>query len=895
MIEQFKRLPKSEQERIARQYGIDPALLSGERKGTADSFDNPNLIRSRDGQRLNSAFDDEEFNLQSKKKSTFSFTEDASKQELKRFGYDLFEGEPSTFAPVSDVPVPSEYPLGPGDSLKIQLFGKENKQLSLMVTRDGTIQFPDIGPIVVAGMAFDEARKAILEHIQNSMIGVQASITMGELRSIRIFIAGDAYKPGSYTVSSLATITQSLFVSGGVSEIGSLRNIQLKRNGKLIGSLDLYDLLLKGDASNDLRLQSGDVVFIPAAGGLISIDGEVRRPAIYEVKKGETIGDVVNMAAGLLPGAFPKSSMVERYAKTGVKTVLNLDLTSAKGLNESAQAGDFIKVRSATAQFDTAITVVGAVVRPGKYQWFEGQRINNVLGSVWRDLQISTDLDYALVVREKDVYGNVEVHQFNLGQAINNPNSLSNLRLNARDKIFVFNYSDDGLNRFELNRLVKDRVAKISELTGASLVGSDLFGAGFSDLNRKKLVERTELAGVVVTEVSEDTDEDKQAQQELVTAEVSKMLLNIYEDQELIKHSHVMTRTELLYPLISRLKAQSRNGETAQLVFVNGQVRFEGTYPLPVEGTVKSLIAAAGGLAEGAYTGRAELTRTLTSDNGSEITHLSVELAAAVSGDNSANLLLEGRDVLTVMTTPDWQEHQTVEIRGEVKFPGIYNIRRGETLKDVVARAGGFTEYAYLPSAVFVRESVRKQEQLEIKKLADQLRRDIATRGVSKDGNIVNYADARMMLKDLENIKAVGRLVVDLPAISMGIDQADLQLENEDILYVPTTKQTVAVMGEVQHAATHRFKDGLTIEQYVAMSGGERKRADDDRTYVIKANGSVMIPKGTFWFSSEDQLMPGDTIIVPLDTEYKDNLTLWSQVTQIIYNTAVAISAISGL
>jgi polysaccharide export outer membrane protein len=151
------------------------------------------------------------------------------------------------------------------------------------------------------------------------------------------------------------------------------------------------------------------------------------------------------------------------------------------------------------------------------------------------------------------------------------------------------------------------------------------------------------------------------------------------------------------------------------------------------------------------------------------------------------------------------------------------------------------------------------------------------------------------MLTDLENIKAVGRLVVDLNALKLGIKEADLQLEDSDVLYVPTIKQTVAVMGEVQHPTTHRFKEGLTLDDYLVMSGGSRERGDEDRVYVIKANGSVMMPTHSSWFSNESKISAGDTVIVPLDTEYKDNLTLWSQVTQIIYNTAVAFAAVSGI
>lgn len=881
MIEQFKNLPRAEQERLAKQYGIDPSILSGGSK-IDQKQENPQVVYPRE-KTDNSANTGE--------KPTLDFTVEATdKSALKRFGYSLFAGEPSTFAPVSDVPVPSEYLMGPGDTLMVQLFGKDNREFSLTVNRDGTVQFPELGPISIAGLSFAEAKDTLQKRIKHQMIGIESNITMGELRSIRIFVAGDAYKPGSYTVSSLSTMTQALFVSGGVNEIGSLRKVQLKRGGKLVGTLDLYDLLMRGDASGDMRLQSGDVVFIPPVGGLVSVAGEVRRPAIYELKGGETLGDVVNMAAGAKPGSYPKGSVVERYNDEGLKSLLTVDLTSAKGQKTLAKAGDVIRVKGTSGQYDNAITLVGAVVRPGKYQWHEGLKVNDILKSIWSDLQISADLDYAILLREVDDYGNIEVYQFAPGKAIVHQDADENLALQPRDKLIIFNFSDDSINRYELNKLVKARVAKVTSLTGDSLLGSDLFKAGFNVLQSKRLHKRGTVGGIVIE--GNDTVNEEQA---VVTSEVSKMLLNLFDDTDLIKYSYMMNRSELLYPIISKLNAQARAGSSVKIVAVSGQVRHEGMYPLSINASVSSLIEAAGGLKEGAYTARAELTRTITDAAGSSIVHKTVDLTAALQGNKAADLPLKGRDILTVMTTPDWQEHQTVEIRGEVKFPGIYNIRRGETLQDVIQRAGGFTEYAYLPSAVFVRESVRKQEQMEIKKLADQLRRDIATRGVSKDGNVVNYADAQLMLKDLEGIKAVGRLVVDLPAISVGITQADLQLEDQDVLYVPSTKQTIAVMGEVQHASTHRYKEGLTLDQYLNMSGGARKRADEDRTYVIKADGSVMMPKRSMWFSSEDNLQPGDTIIVPLDTEYKDNLTLWSQVTQIIYNTAVAVATISGL
>ncbi|GGZ00538.1 sugar transporter [Shewanella fodinae] len=900
MIEQFKNLPKSEQIRLAQQYGIDPSQFTSKNPYSSENRDsyNVDVVQPRNDQQ------NEQKNT--KQNDDLSFLKDDQNQPLKRFGYYMFAGSPTTFAPVSDVPVPTNYMVGPGDTVKVQLYGKDNEQYDLTVTRDGVLQFPGLGPINVSGLSFSELRDVLSKQIKQQMIGVDSNITMGELRSIRVFIAGDAYKPGSYTVSSLSTITQALFVSGGVSDIGSLRNIQLKRQGKVVATFDLYKLLLDGDSSKDLPLRSGDVVFIPASGPTVSVSGDVQRPAIYELRPNETFGDVVKMAAGLKPGAYPKSSTVERYNSNGLKTVISVDLTTVTGQKIVAKDGDYLRVKGASSEYDNAVTLLGATVRPGIYQWVKGQKVSNLLPTINGDLLPGADLNYALVVRQINAVGDISVLQFSPAKAVTHPDSNDNLLLQPKDKIVIFNASDNSRSRYQLNRLVKERIYKLQKLNkelsavvnvslnegsknNSNLVNADLFQSGFAQLEQAKVMQRTQLAGVVING-DDATDEPT-----LVSNEVEKMLSQLFNDRGLIKLSAEFNRQELLYPIIAKLKSQSRAGEEAKVVAVNGQVRYDGIYPLAENANVSDLIAAAGGLKEGAYTQRAELTRTVTDANSSAITHINVNIEQAIKLQAGANIGLLPRDVLTVMKTPEWQDTQVVEIRGEVKFPGVYSIRRGETLEQVLARAGGFTDNAYLPSAVFVRDSIKRQEKIEIKQLADQMRRDIATRGISKEGTVVNYDDAQKMLADLENIKAVGRLVIDLPAISLGITQADLQLENKDVLYVPAKKQTISVMGEVQHPSTHRFKSGLTLNQYIEMAGGTRKRADTERIYVIKADGSVMMPHNSFWFSSEDNLAAGDTIVVPLDTEYKDSLTLWSQVTSIFYNSAVALAAIATL
>ena len=217
---------------------------------------------------------------------------------LKPFGYDLFRATPTTFAPATDIPVPTEYVIGPGDTFEVLLIGAGGGRYRLVVGRDGVVDFPELGPIAVAGVRFDAARDLLEQRVAEQMIGMRASISMGALRSIQVFVLGEAESPGSYTVSGLSTITNALLVSGGAKTIGSLRNIQLKRGGQIVGRIDLYDLLLNGDTSADQRLQPGDVIFIPPVGPTVAISGEVRRPAIYEVREGERLHAVWHVDDG---------------------------------------------------------------------------------------------------------------------------------------------------------------------------------------------------------------------------------------------------------------------------------------------------------------------------------------------------------------------------------------------------------------------------------------------------------------------------------------------------------------------------------------------------------------------------------------------------------------------
>ena len=286
-------------------------------------------------------------------------------KDLKPFGYDLFANAPTTFAPAASIPVSADYLLGPGDTLDILFYGKSNSQFSLEINREGFVDFPELGPVGLAGLTYGEAKDMLRGRIAAQIIGTQVSISMGSLRSMQIFVLGEAFKPGAYTVSSLSTITHALISAGGISDIGSLRQVQLKRNGSVIAELDLYDLLMKGDTSNDVRIQAADVIYIPTVGSLVSVSGQVLRPAIYELKGGERVADLIELAGGLGEKAFAGSARIERIGDDGFMTALDLNLEATVSRTALVKGGDHLTIDGIINRQKDSVNLTGHVNYPG--------------------------------------------------------------------------------------------------------------------------------------------------------------------------------------------------------------------------------------------------------------------------------------------------------------------------------------------------------------------------------------------------------------------------------------------------------------------------------------------------------------------------------------------------
>lgn len=901
MLAQLKKLPRAEQQKIAKQYGFDLSVLDnkGSKSKTFQEADDKNAIP--DPLEPVERFDEDEFAKEDEK--------DPNKAE--RYGLKLFDSTISTFAPVDNVPVPDSYLLGPDDELLIQIYGKQSAEETVTVNRDGTIQIPGFSPLNVAGLTFAKAKALITDRLSQQNIGVEVAISMGKLRTINVFVSGEAKYPGSYTISALSSVTQALFVAGGVSDIGSLREISVKRAGVEVAQFDLYSLLLRGDSRADVPLRSGDVIFIAPVKAMAEVSGEVQRPALYEIKTAETVGQLVEMAGGSKAGAFPRSVVLERYNDMNVRSLLNLDLTKAADKEVLVRNGDVLRIGQTSNRVENMVTMAGALVRPGQYAWHEGMRVSNLLNSLWSDLHLTVDLDYALVVRETSDLGELKVLQFNLGKAITDPAGRDNLTLAPRDLVLIFHHGEETYARPELDNYIftklkkqykeKDLFAKPeTELDEKAPPPFELDVANISTQAFAALSEKveTKIAKPGVTEEVKKTPQ-KEAHRAYLKFILGDLFKKLYVDAQALKMSSHLTRSELLYPLLQRLKQQAKFNSATQLLTVQGEVKVPGEYPLVEGGNVTQALQAAGGLNDSAYLERAEITRAFSQNEdqaGLRIQHIAVNLAEHLQG--TAQQTMRSRDRLTVFAVPDWNVERTIRISGQVKFPGTYTIQQGEKLSSVMARAGGLTADAYASGAIFTRAQIREQETMQLTKLMQQLRSDIAAKNLSADEETAQTKpeDAIMMIAEIEKTKPIGRLVIDLAAVNKADPQFDLLVEEGDELFVPYIQTTVSVVGEVQHASSHRFKAGMTVDDYLQLAGGFRKRADDERVYVIRADGSVFVPNRGAWFAVADQtLLPGDTIVVPLDTDYTTSLSLWTKVTSIISQSVVALAAVNNL
>jgi len=514
---------------------------------------------------------------------------------IRQFGYDLFTRSPSSFAPVEEVPVGPDYVIGPGDEIKVSIWGSIEGQWTSVVDRDGTISLPKLGQLGVTGLNFSELKIVLNKELSRYYTGFEMNVTMGSLRTIRVYVVGNAHSPGSYTISSLSTLLSALFQTGGPSKTGTMRNIRVERSGNTVTHFDLYDLLLKGDKTKDIRLMPEDVIFIPPVGPLVGIAGSVHTPAIYELKGENKISQLVDMAGGLSAVAFTGRVQIERIIENRSQVVFESDLGSIKNNALTIQSGDMLKVFQ-IVQDRKIVRLTGAVNRDGEYGFSPGMTVKDLISMAGGIKYYAYDKEAELTrVTVTNSGPKTEKISINLQKAISG-DANSNIALKEDDYLFVRAVPEWRLYRTaSIKGEVKfpgtftiqkgERLSSLIERAGGYTDGAYLRGAVFvreqvRDVQQKGLdemiarLERELLSGISAQASTAVSTEEIQAKK--VELESKQAFIEALKRQEAsgrltIKLAHLRLLKGCEYTL------ELENGDSLYIPTLNSAVNVMGS------------------------------------------------------------------------------------------------------------------------------------------------------------------------------------------------------------------------------------------------------------------------------------------------------------------------------
>jgi len=721
--------------------------------------------------------------------------------DLKPFGYDFFkEAAVKVITDRKDIPVPSKYVIGPGDEVKILLWGRVNAQYNLIVDRNGNITIPQIGPVPVAGLTFEDMSKHLIKQAEQ-IIGANIDVTMGALKSIPIFVLGDVKRPGAYTVGSFATITDALLIAGGPTDIGTMRNIQLKRGGKVVSTFDLYDLLLNGDKSKDVILMAGDVVFVPVAGPIVGVAGNVKRPAIYELKDRFDLNTLFELAGGIIPTAYTQQIQVERIVKNEKQIVVDIndkDLSASKKI--LLQDGDLIKVFSIVDRDVNAVFLYGNIKRPGKYEYKEGMRIRDLIKDE-SDLLPETYLDYALIKRLKPPLLEVSFLPINLKGLFTLNDKTYNIELKPQDTVYVFSkwffqprpyITIEGEVRdvvlANLDDMSFDVLKNLGIINLESINPDKIKMLDLKNINNMKFSELRKLGILDTTNINlEDvkkipiTYKDTLRVGELIQRGIIDARdINLDEARRLgiinindwtIGNLKKITKLELLGINEAKLVIQKKSIEI----------------PLKDNMTVRDAILNAGGLTKDAYIYEAELYRT--DEVSKKVILHKIDLKKAMDGDKDSNIILKDNDRIVVHSVWGYAYKKTVSIDGEILKPGSYQYTEGMTLKDLVFASGNVLESAYLDNADISFQIIDKDNTARIEHRSVNLKKALEN---DPNHNITLMPYCRVFVKKIPDWRK---------------------------------EQFVTVGGEVKFPGRYIIKKGERLSSLIERAGGYTDKA----------------------------------------------------------------------
>ena len=696
------------------------------------------------------------------------------KHKRKVFGRDIFNKEDLTFEPNMNIATPQNYVLGPGDAVFIDIYGASQRTIEATVTPDGFIAVEDYGPVQVAGMTVEQASSKLRAQLGGRYQSSKIRLSVGQTRTIVVNVMGEVEAPGTYTLSAFASVFHALYMAGGPNEVGTLRNIKVYRNNRLVTTVDVYDYILNGRLSGNVRLSDNDVIVVGPYDCLVDVTGKVKRPMYYEMKRNESLLSLLQYAGGFAGDAYKKNVRVSRKAGTqlSIHTVNEFDLASFKLEDE-----DSVSVDSILPRYQNMVEVKGAVFRPGKYQ---------------------------------------------LGNAINSVRTL---------------------------------------LETAEGVTEDAFTA-HAVMHRMKADRTLEVVSVDVAGILEGRVPDIALKNEDVL--------------------FVPTKQEV---------------QEEQTISIHGEVMYPGVYRYAENETLEDFVLQAGGLKEAASMVNVFVSRRIVNPyattTDSLIAHtFNFALKDGFVIDGEGGFLLKPFDEVYVRKSPGYNEQQNVTVEGEVMFSGDYTLtRKNERLSDLIKKAGGVTDLAYVAGARLERKlnEVERMRYEESVKMQRQQNEQALIEQAMKSGRAVS---------EMRNTAAEEKLVIpETYPVGIELDKAianpgsdyDMVLREGDRLIVPVYNGTVKINGEVMYPNTVGFEAGKSVKYYINQAGGYGSKAKKSQTYIIYMNGDVAkVRRST-------KVKPGCEIVVP--TKVRNKMSTAETVTMStgIASIATMIATIANL
>lgn len=744
-------LGDSQLEQVARARGMRPEEIKKlrervekiKKEDKSKNPQDPNKVepRNKEGRELNYEPDSI-----AKQKDPETEAEKAL-QELrsKIFGADLFKNANLTFEPNINMATPRNYVIGPNDDLLIDIYGNSEASYELKVSPEGNINIEYVGIVPVGGLTIEAATARIRSRMASVYSGLRngstsLNIAVGNIRSIKVIVTGEVVKPGTYTLPSLANVFNALYSSGGPNENGSFRAIELIRGGRKVATLDIYDFLMKGEMSNNLRLQDQDIIRIPVYRSRMEIVGEIKRPGIFELLENESFADLLKYAGDFTENAFKARVKVLKNTETERKIT---DLTSQQFSSYNPATGDKYFVDRVLERFANRVTIEGAVFRPGQFELEPGMKLSQL-------------------IRKAE---------------------------GAKEDAFM--------SRGYITRLKPDNQTQVLSF---------------------------DLAGII----NGTTPDLTLMREDVVT------IASIFDLKEEYK------------------------------VTIDGEVRQPGSFDFSEDMTLEELILKAGGFTEAASSQRVEVSRRVKDSNVSSSSAVTAQVFQ-IDIDKDLNFSvpkfeLQPFDIVSIRSSIGYEIQRQVKIEGEVLYPGMYTIsNRDERVSDLVKRAGGLTTLAYAKGASLKREGPVKTNGKNTINQAEEDRNKLAKlqrlQETTKDS--VDIAQQQEILKNVYVGISLDK-ILENPGTN-----ADLTLEEGDILRVPKVLQTVKVNGEILYPVTTIYTKGRSFKHYISQGGGFSNKSLKKRSYVIYANGSVKSTKKILFFNDYPAVEPGAEVFIP--------------------------------